>query len=54
MTQDKRAGDKVAEFAAAFMELNERNQNYALMILRSLNFAQSILFLTEQNTQEKP
>ena len=48
MTQDREQVNKIAEFNSLFIRLDDMGQNSALSILRSLEFAQSIM---EQNEQ---
>ena len=43
MTQNKEAASKIAELNALFLTLNEKAQDSALNILRSLEFAQSVM-----------
>lgn len=43
MTQTDRKVDRIAEFNALFLTLNEKGQEAALTVLKSLNFAQSVM-----------
>lgn len=43
MTQIENNIDKIAEFNALFLTLNDKGQDAALIILRSLKFAQSVM-----------
>jgi len=42
MTQLKRQVDKIAELNSVFLTLDELNQEYALTLLQTLRFAQTI------------
>lgn len=56
MTQIKDNVQHIAEFNALFMNLNEKGQDAALTVLRSLNFAQSVMYLqrAENHRTNKP
>ncbi|RKJ52615.1 hypothetical protein D7Y09_13980 [bacterium 1XD42-1] len=43
MTQSNVSIDKIAEFNALFLSLNDKGQEAALTILKSLGFAQSVM-----------
>lgn len=45
MTQEKVNVQRIAEFNALFMALDEKGQETALTVLRSLDFAQSVMHL---------
>lgn len=47
MTQEREAVKRMAEFRKLFLELNEKGQETALAVLRSLGFAQSVVCLQE-------
>lgn len=53
MTQKEESVRKIAEFNALFLELNEKGKDAALTILRSLNFAQSIMYSRESEAQTR-
>lgn len=42
MTHDKATADKIADLTSNFLSLSEARQDSALIILRSLVFAQSV------------
>lgn len=54
MTQTKEQGEKVAELSAAFLGLNDKGQDSALTILKTLRFAQSVLFPTDCQPRKPP
>ena len=54
MTQIKDDIQRVAEFNALFMNLNEKGQETALIILRSLGFAQSVMYSQEKDQRHNP
>lgn len=55
MTQRDKGVGKFAELSALFLTLNARNQERALIILRSLEFAQSVMCpLNEVGHSSKP
>lgn len=43
MTQESEAVKRMSEFCDTFLRLNEKGQETALIILRSLGFAQSVM-----------
>ena len=43
MTQANESVKKIAEFNALFLTLNEKGQDAALTVLKSLGFAQSVM-----------
>ena len=43
MTQENESVKKIAEFNALFLTLNEKGQDAALTVLKSLGFAQSVM-----------
>lgn len=43
MTYEKETAKKIAELNALFLTLNDKGQDGALTILRSLEFAQSVM-----------
>lgn len=53
MTQRKNEVERIAELNALFMSLDNRGQNSALTILRSLEFAQSVMCMTEPTEQHR-
>ncbi len=56
MTQIEGNIKRIAEFNALFMNLNEKGQEAALTVLRSLGFAQSVMYsqkADEQRNQTK-
>lgn len=54
MTQEKSNTKRLAEFESLFMELNEEGQNAALIVLRSLEFAQSVMYSQRSAQQQNP
>lgn len=50
MTQKKDNVQRIAEFNALFLSLNERGQDAVLTVLQSLSFAQSVMY--SQNTEK--
>lgn len=54
MTQVDRSVDRIAEFNALFLNLNEKGQEAALTVLRSLEFAQSVMDPHEDGQLKKP
>jgi len=42
MTQDKESIKKIAKFNSIFLTLNNKGQDAALIVLKSLDFAQSV------------
>lgn len=53
MTQKKENIQRITEFNALFMNLNERGQEAALTVLRSLGFAQSVMYSQRAENQSK-
>lgn len=51
MTQTKENKKRMAEFNALFIKLNEKGQESALAVLRTLDFAQSATHLPEVEDQ---
>ena len=51
MTQTKGNVQRTAEFNVLFMNLNEKGQEAALTVLRSLEFAQSVMWLQRAENQ---
>ena len=51
MTQTRDEIQRIAEFNALFMNLNEKGQEAALTVLRSLEFAQSVMCLQRAENQ---
>ena len=54
MTQSKDQIDKTTVLNSAFLSLNDTGQDGALAILRSLQFAQSVMERTEQPPNPPP
>lgn len=54
MTQEKENVQRIAEFNALFLSLNEKGQEAALTVLQSLNFAQSVMYSQDTEKQCKP
>lgn len=54
MTQTKDNVQRVAEFNALFMNLNEKGQEAALTVLQALGFAQSVMFSQDAKNQRNP
>lgn len=54
MTQIKETVRRTTEFDTLFMNLNEKGQDAALTVLRSLDFAQSIMNLQREENQSNP
>lgn len=54
MTQTKGNAQRTAEFNVLFMNLNEKGQEAALTVLRSLDFAQSVMCLQGAENQRNP
>ena len=52
MTQIKENVQRITEFNALFLNLNEKGQEAALAILRSLGFAQSVMCSQGMEQQE--
>ena len=53
MTQTNMSIDKIAEFNALFLSLNNKGQDAALTILKSLKFAQSVMSSCENDQHYK-
>lgn len=53
MTQKQDGTQKLAEMNAIFLGLNEKGQESALMILKSLEFAQSVMCRNEKQAIEQ-
>lgn len=51
MTQTKENVQRIAEFNALFLNLNEKGQEAALTVLKSLDFAQSVMNLQRAENQ---
>lgn len=51
MTQTKENVRRTTEFNTLFMNLNEKGQEAALTVLKSLNFAQSVMNLQRAENQ---
>lgn len=54
MTQTKENIQRIAEFNSLFMNLNEKGQEAALTVLRSLGFAQSVMYSQDAKRQRSP
>ncbi len=54
MTQTKENVRRTTEFDTLFMNLNEKGQEAALTILKSLDFAQSVMNLQRAENQCNP
>ncbi len=54
MTQTKENARRTTEFDTLFMNLNEKGQEAALTILKSLDFAQSVMNLQRAENQRNP
>lgn len=54
MTQTKGNVQRTDEFNVLFMKLNEKGQEAALTVLRSLDFAQSVMCLQRTENQRNP
>lgn len=54
MTQIKETVRRTTEFDTLFMNLNEKGQEAALTVLRSLDFAQSVMNLQREQNQRNP
>lgn len=57
MTQKEEDVNRIAEFNALFLTLNDRGKDAALTVLRSLGFAQSVMCESDEkqilNTSEE-
>lgn len=51
MTQLKEQAKKIAELNSLFVTLSEKGQENALNILRSLDFAQSVMLKSNQSSK---
>ena len=49
MTQNEKQIKRIAELNSIFLTLDEKGQDSALTILRSLDFAQSVMNLPNEN-----
>ena len=54
MTQPKDNIQRIEEFNAIFMNLNEKGQEAALTVLRALGFAQSVMVSQDAERQGNP
>ncbi len=54
MTRRKEDVQRADEFQELFISLNERSQEAALTILRSLGFAQSVMYSQKAEKQRNP
>ncbi len=54
MTQTKENVRRITEFDTLFMNLNEKGQEAALTVLKSLDFAQSVMNLQRAENQRNP
>ncbi len=54
MTQGKEDMRRNAEFNDLFMNLNEKGQEAALTVLKSLDFAQSVMYSQRAENQRNP
>ena len=54
MTQTKEDIKRTSEFDTLFMNLNEKGQEAALTVLKSLDFAQSVMYLQRAENQRNP
>ncbi len=54
MTQEKENVRRTTEFATLFMNLNEKGQEAALTVLKSLDFAQSVMRLQTAENKRNP
>ncbi len=54
MTQTKEDVRRTTEFDTLFMNLNEKGQEATLTILKSLDFAQSVMNLQRAENQRNP
>ncbi len=54
MTQTKENIQRMAEFNTLFMNLNEKGQEAALTVLKSLEFAQSVMYSQKAETPNSP
>lgn len=54
MTQKRMDAQKIAEMNAIFLTLNEKGQESVLTILKSLEFAQSVMCGESEKPQEEP
>ena len=54
MTQTKETVRRTTEFDTLFLNLNEKGQEAALTVLKSLDFAQSVMNLQGAENQRNP
>ncbi len=54
MTQTKETVRRTTEFDTLFMNLNEKGQEAALTVLKSLDFAQSVMNVQRAENQRDP
>lgn len=54
MTQTKENVRRITEFDTLFMNLDEKGQEAALTVLKSLDFAQSVMCLQRAENQRNP
>lgn len=52
MTQTKETVRRTTEFNALFLNLNEKGQEAALTVLKSLDFAQSVMNVQRAESRE--
>lgn len=53
MTQNKEEVERLAELNSLFLSLDDRGQDSALIVLRSLDFAQSVMCSSKQNEKSR-
>lgn len=53
MTQKQDSAQKLAEMNEIFLGLNEKGQESALMVLKALEFAQSVMYRNEKQVVEQ-
>ena len=54
MTQTKETVRRTTEFNTLFLNLNEKGQEAALTVLKSLDFAQSVMYSQMVENQHNP
>ncbi|NBI61315.1 hypothetical protein D3Z53_25835 [Lachnospiraceae bacterium] len=54
MTQTKETVRRTTEFNTLFLNLNEKGQEAALTVLKSLDFAQSVMNVQRAENQRNP
>lgn len=54
MTQTKENVRRITEFDTLFMNLDEKGQEAALTVLKSLDFAQSVMNMQRAENQRNP